>query len=993
MRLKRSIAILCAATMMSCVMPAGGIVAKAEDWSVSLSVIVDNALRKYVSDTTDTNKDGILTEQEIKDGIGEILNIPNAGVTTLEGVEKLKGLTGVSCNSNPIKTINLNNFPNFTIVSTSSPVMNELDVSSSTINIVAIGCPNISTITWGDKSKYRYVDIEGSCLTQLDTTGFTKVSSLLMDKTSIKDINLSGMTSLDIFSANNSSISYLDLSKNSNLIIPCVAGAHLSEIDLSKNTKAFSEIPYKSKYLNYHITSKVYTPQQIYIPARIVNGKYVATISGVTDATRIKNVTSGPATADAFTGNLASKVSGNTVTWQNLSDVPAAFSYQYDTKCGNTSLGTVYLDVNVNVIRPAQITSAVKASSSSAAVTWNAESVQGGTVKYELYRSAANTDSGYTKIATTASTDYTDTQVTAGNTYYYKLKTVATVYSGDITSEFGTPVGAKITPDTATLKQCTSTPTSATINWNTAAGADRYKIYRSELQNSGYESITATAVTGNSYTDSTVTCGHTYYYKVMALKGAMEADALSQSVKISLKPAQAQNINTQLNANGSINATWNAAAGAKGYEVWRKKAGGEYEKLADSSTTSYTDTTAVYGETYQYMVKSYAEDAQGARVYGSDSAADDISLVPGKSNVTLTVSAYNKLKLSWNAAAGAAGYRVYRSTSANGTYKIIKTTGALTYTDTVVCGQTYYYKIVSYAKKGNETVEGETGNTVSGSTKPQTPGTPSVSRASGAATYVKWSAAAGATSYKVYRSTNASTGYTAIGTAAGTTYIDNKTAWGKTYYYKVLPCAKAGTKNTYGSYSKAAGIALKPLNVSSITSVKSAAYNKVKVSWKASEGATAYRVYRSTSKNGKYTLAGTTTKTTYTNSVTTGQTYYYKVRAYCKNGTANVYSTGYSPVKAGKSVLSGTTIRSLKKSGKTYLKVTYKKVSGATGYTIYRSTSKNGSYKNQGSTSGTTFTNKNLVKGKRYYYKVRAYRKVNGKKVYAGFSAVKYIVR
>ncbi len=73
------------------------------------------------------------------------------------------------------------------------------------------------------------------------------------------------------------------------------------------------------------------------------------------------------------------------------------------------------------------------------------------------------------------------------------------------------------------------------------------------------------------------------------------------------------------------------------------------------------------------------------------------------------------------------------------------------------------------------------------------------------------------------------------------------------------------------------------------------------------------------------------------------------------------------------------------------LKVSWKKIAGADGYQIYRSTSKNGTYKlaktiKSGST--TTWTNKSLKSGKKYYYKVRAYVKFNGKK-YAGPYSVK----
>lgn len=60
------------------------------------------------------------------------------------------------------------------------------------------------------------------------------------------------------------------------------------------------------------------------------------------------------------------------------------------------------------------------------------------------------------------------------------------------------------------------------------------------------------------------------------------------------------------------------------------------------------------------------------------------------------------------------------------------------------------------------------------------------------------------------------------------------------------------------------------------------------------------------------------------------------------------------------------------KSGKSNIKVKWGKVDGSSEYTIYRSTKKKGSYKKIGSTKSTSFKDKNVKKGKTYYYKIVA---------------------
>lgn len=69
--------------------------------------------------------------------------------------------------------------------------------------------------------------------------------------------------------------------------------------------------------------------------------------------------------------------------------------------------------------------------------------------------------------------------------------------------------------------------------------------------------------------------------------------------------------------------------------------------------------------------------------------------------------------------------------------------------------------------------------------------------------------------------------------------------------------------------------------------------------------------------------------------------------------------------------LSKVTNLKVKKSGKK-AKVSWKKVDGAKKYTVYRATSKNGSYKKVGTTTGASYTDKTVKKGKKYFYKVVA---------------------
>lgn len=172
-----------------------------------------------------------------------------------------------------------------------------------------------------------------------------------------------------------------------------------------------------------------------------------------------------------------------------------------------------------------------------------------------------------------------------------------------------------------------------------------------------------------------------------------------------------------------------------------------------------------------------------------------------------------------------------------------------------------------------------------------------------------------------------------------------------------------------------------PKSPSSIKAA-SVAYHKIKITWNKVDGASGYEVYQNQKK------IADVTGTNYTKTgLVTGTRYTYKVRAYKMVSGKKVYS-GDSKTVSAKPQLSKVTGVKAKNSSKRAAKITWKKVSGANGYVIYRAAKSNGKYKAVKTISkGTaaTYTNKKLTK-KKYYYKVRAYRKVGKKKVYADYS-------
>ena len=255
------------------------------------------------------------------------------------------------------------------------------------------------------------------------------------------------------------------------------------------------------------------------------------------------------------------------------------------------------------------------------------------------------------------------------------------------------------------------------------------------------------------------------------------------------------------------------------------------------------------------------------------------------------------------------------------------------------------------------------------------PGVPSSLTGSGNTTkktYVlSWGAATGDVgSYRVY--INGVLAKTLPATARSQTVTGIKP--GKAYSFVVRAV------NSYGRVSDAVTVKftadIRYHTKSMAVSAKHTSYHSTKLAWKKVDAANYYKIYRSTKKTSGFKYVKTTKSLSYTNTkLKTGTRYYYKVVPYqskLKGLTSKTVSAKPSLSKAKITKAKAT-------QGKVAL--SWKKISGASGYKVYRATSKHGTYKWLKTTKSRSYTNKNLGSKKTYYYKVKAYRIVSKKQI------------
>lgn len=201
---------------------------------------------------------------------------------------------------------------------------------------------------------------------------------------------------------------------------------------------------------------------------------------------------------------------------------------------------------------------------------------------------------------------------------------------------------------------------------------------------------------------------------------------------------------------------------------------------------------------------------------------------------------------------------------------------------------------------------------------------------------------------------------------------------------KAVAAGSAKIKLQVGSLTATVMVYVRPGSVK-FKSITAKADGSVKLKWKSVKGASAYEILRKTG-NGNYVSVGTTKKKTFTDKTTEKNvTYTYTVRGLMNlaNGSkaAGLYNTAGISCRTA---LETPALEAIENSSVTSQTVSWKPVTGAEGYAVYRKTAKT-KWEKIGTTSATSYKSSGLTPSVKYTYTVRAYFNAKGKQVLGGY--------
>ncbi len=319
-------------------------------------------------------------------------------------------------------------------------------------------------------------------------------------------------------------------------------------------------------------------------------------------------------------------------------------------------------------ILPAPVISAV-VNDAGVAVNWDA--VETAT-QYALYRRASENGSWSDWVALNkkiTGTSFADSSIVPGTTYQYRAKAFNgewSVYSNRV--EITVP---SLTP-AAPVIEVNALPGENVVSWPAVDNAEKYRLYRRVNDGSAWSDWTSVIQTETSYTDTAVTAGYLYEYRVKSY-GNGEWSGYSNKEQVTgqapaVKPPAPPVITVTATAE-KITVQWAAVPGAGKYQVFRReKADGswtDWEVKYSAKGLVFNDKDVVGGVVYQYRAKSVNTEAS---LKSSYSNREMIGLErPDAPVITVTATA-GKNTVSWAAVKGAKTYVVYWRTNNGGVW-------------------------------------------------------------------------------------------------------------------------------------------------------------------------------------------------------------------------------------------------------------------------------------------------------------------------------------
>jgi len=554
--------------------------------------------------------------------------------------------------------------------------------------------------------------------------------------------------------------------------------------------------------------------------------------------------------------------------------------------------------------------------------------------RYDLFHKMDD-ETSFIALETVSGTAYGHTGLEPGHHHYYQVRAYSTELGP---GAFSNTVEKLLAPGAPGNLQAVARDAShIDLSWNTVFGADSYEVSRN---NGSWSEV------GNirSWTDDTVEAGTEYCYRVRAVNATGNGPASSEACATPPVEGAPGNLQVMVVCASEINVSWDAVAGAAGYRI--RVDGGSWTDVGNVTSYQHTDLDA--GTQYCYEVRAYNSESVDGPSAGPACAMTWVAGAP--ENLQTTAVSASEIDLSWDAVAGAVGYKLRvdsGSWSDLGNVTTYQNTG-------LAAGTEYCYEVLAYNSAG---VDGDSAGPACATTLVAgAPGNLTARVEDEWSIFVEWDSVEGAAGYEI--STDDGTIWTDIST--NTVYPHNGLDPGTEYCYEVRAYNSAGD----GGPIAGPVCATTEMRAPDFLTATAEDDRLIVVDWGPVEGAAGYEI--STDDGTTWTDVGTDPNY-FHDDLNPGTEYCYEVRIYNSVGDGGPIA---GPVCATTLVAGAPTNLQATAASSGEINVNWDAVAGADGYRIRVDS---GGWTDVPEANGTSYQDVGLAAGVEHCYEVLAY--------------------
>jgi len=679
----------------------------------------------------------------------------------------------------------------------------------------------------------------------------------------------------------------------------------------------------------------------------------------------------------------------NVITGQGALDTPAEIGlYRYRMAAKSGSLYTGHSNITTAVkylTAPSDLKLAITGSNTIVLQWVNNESWLNSTeagLAIEVQRQENGTfvtisGSGLPKDANT----FTDTvEITEGKEYTYRVryKDAEQNYSTEAMSS----ITASLPAAPSSLHASVLETGVIRLSWQDNSNNETGFVIEKKTDSGSFEIAGTVEKNITSYTDSGVTAGHSYTYRVRA-QNPLGSSGYSNQVSVSgWDTVSPSSLTVTPVSSNRIDLSWNYTGTTAYRTVIERKTGpdGEWRIIATtaSGALKYSDTGLQPDTRYYYRIRKYVGEGVSGVPYPNNDVGIGVSTLLSGLSLTGTPFSNNTIYLSWTGNSAQADVIIERKMS-NNMFSVIATVSPSTtgwYDNTgLIPGASYTYRVKAKSPS-NESVYSNEVTVVNLFLDSPTVLTANADKDTGIE--LNWiDNSTVETGFEIWRSAYTSTNFVLLDTVGEntTSYTDTDVKKGVQYFYRVR--AFIADEDIYSAYSNTASAGIGLIKPPEDLRYSYVSETSVTLQWKdVSDNESGFRVERKTGENGQWSvvswLSANTTSYTMT-GLDKNARYYVRIRAYRYSDNAEAVSEEImvttllplAPENVKATALSPTQI-----------KIEWEDVTDSEeGYRILRRTPLGYYYVPVAEVGkdATSFIDTNLTPGTTYYYKVAAY--------------------